>query len=203
MNRDDERPGKGPEEEEEEKKATGKEEVEDGVHLGEESVDADGVEEGENGKEKRNRPGGLKPRSIARKRLTRREMEEGKDLLPYMEYRRPRARSECKDSMRPCPFVSCRFHLYLDVNPVTGTLKLNFPGMEVWQMPFTCALDVADMGGRTLEEVGQILNMTRERVRQLEASALKKLRRLIERMDDDEDGPSVDDPETPDPDDDP
>ena len=94
--------------------------------------------------------------------------------------RRPKARAECKDGIRPCPFVSCRFHLYLDVNPVTGTLKLNFPGLEVWEMPFTCALDVADMGGRTLEEVGQILNMTRERVRQLEASALKTIRVAIE-----------------------
>ena len=133
-----------------------------------------------NDKKKKQRPGGLKPRSIAKKRLTRAEMAAGKELLPYMEYRRPKARSECKDGIRPCPFVSCRFHLYLDVNPVTGTLKLNFPGLEVWEMPFTCALDVADMGGRTLEEVGQILNMTRERVRQLEAKALKTIRKAIE-----------------------
>jgi hypothetical protein len=126
------------------------------------------------------RPGGLKPRSIARKRLSRKEMALGKELLPYMEYRRPKTRSECKDGIRPCPFVSCRYHLYVDVNPITGTLKLNFPGMDVELMPFSCALDVADMGGRTLEEVGQILNMTRERVRQLEASALKKLRGEIE-----------------------
>ncbi len=133
------------------------------------------------------RPGGLKPRSIAKKRLTRQEMIQGKELLPYMEYRRPRTRSECRDGIRPCPFVSCRFHLYLDVNPRTGTLKLNFPGLEVWEMPFTCALDVSDMGGRTLEEVGQILNMTRERVRQLESSALRKIRTAVERDGDDPD----------------
>jgi len=138
------------------------------------------------------RPGGLKPRSIARKRLTRAEMAEGKELLPYMEYRRPKTRVECRDGIRPCPFVSCRYHLYLDVNPVTGTLKLNFPGLKVWEMPFTCALDVADMGGRTLEEVGQILNMTRERVRQLESSALKTLRRAIEQEEDEEDEPDDD-----------
>ena len=132
------------------------------------------------------RPGGLKPRSIAKKRLTRAEMQAGKELLPYMDYRRPKTRLECKDGIRPCPFVGCRFHLYLDVNPITGTLKLNFPGMEVWEMPFTCALDVADMGGRTLEEVGQILNMTRERVRQLESSALRKLKVAVEGGDADE-----------------
>jgi len=122
----------------------------------------------------------MKPRSIAKKRLTRAEMAAGKELLPYMETRRPRTRKDCKDGIRPCPFVGCRYHLYLDVKSSTGTLKLNFPGMEVWEMPFTCALDVADMGGRTLEEVGQILNMTRERVRQLESTALHKLKNLVE-----------------------
>lgn len=146
------------------------------------------LQDSENGEPKagrKARPGGLKPRSIAKKRLTRAEMALGKELLPYMEYRRPKTRSECKDGVRPCPFVSCRYHLYLDVNPVTGTLKLNFPGMEVWEMPFTCAMDVADAGGRTLEEVGQIMNMTRERVRQLEASALLRIRNTIERPDGD------------------
>ncbi len=129
---------------------------------------------------RKSRPGGMKPRSIAKKRLTRAEMAAGKELLPYMETRRPRTRKDCKDGIRPCPFVGCRYHLYLDVKSSTGTLKLNFPGMEVWEMPFTCALDVADMGGRTLEEVGQILNMTRERVRQLESTALHKLKNLVE-----------------------
>jgi DNA-directed RNA polymerase sigma subunit (sigma70/sigma32) len=42
-------------------------------------------------------------------------------------------------------------------------------------------MDVAEMGGRTLEEVGQILNMTRERVRQLEFSALRAIRTHVER----------------------
>ena len=31
-------------------------------------------------------------------------------------------------------------------------------------------------GGMTLEECGQVLGLTRERIRQIEASALKKLR---------------------------
>ncbi|MBM4370972.1 MAG: DNA-binding protein [Deltaproteobacteria bacterium] len=120
-----------------------------------------------------------KPRTIPRKRLTRREMEEGKALLPGVEFRRPASRSECKDGSRPCPFVSCKYHLYLDVNPATGSIKQNFPELEVWQMPFTCALDVADQGGITLEEIGYIMNLTRERVRQLEASALDKIRGFL------------------------
>ena len=77
---------------------------------------------------------------------------------------------------RPCPFVSCSHHLYLDVNPETGAIKLNFPHLEVWEMAETCSLDVADRGGITLEEVGAILNLTRERIRQVEVRGLYKIK---------------------------
>jgi DNA-directed RNA polymerase sigma subunit (sigma70/sigma32) len=43
-------------------------------------------------------------------------------------------------------------------------------------MSETCSLDVADRGGITLEEVGELLNLTRERIRQVEAAGLEKLR---------------------------
>jgi hypothetical protein len=66
--------------------------------------------------------------------------------------------------------------LYLDVNPESGAIKLNFPHLEVWEMPETCSLDVADRGGITLEEVGAILNLTRERIRQVEVRGLYKIR---------------------------
>ncbi len=127
-----------------------------------------------------NRRGYPKPRTIARKRLTRKEMMEGKELLPLVEYRRPRFRSECKDGARPCPFVSCKYHLFLDVNPETGSIKIKFPDLQVWEMPFSCALDVADQGGITLEEIGYIMNLTRERVRQIEASAIGKVRGWVD-----------------------
>jgi hypothetical protein len=42
----------------------------------------------------------------------------------------------------------------------------------------TCALDVADRGGTTLEEVGAIMNLTRERIRQVEVKGLAKLQAL-------------------------
>jgi DNA-directed RNA polymerase sigma subunit (sigma70/sigma32) len=64
------------------------------------------------------------------------------------------------------------------VNPETGSIKLNFPDLDVWEMQETCALDVADRGGITLEEVGEILNLTRERIRQVEVKGLEKLREV-------------------------
>jgi hypothetical protein len=90
---------------------------------------------------------------------------------------RPSTRGECEGGVRPCPFASCSHHLYLDVNPVSGAVKLNFPHLEIWEMAETCSLDVADRGGITLEEVGAIVNLTRERVRQLERQGVMKARR--------------------------
>jgi hypothetical protein len=122
---------------------------------------------------RRDRP---RSRTIAMKRLTREEMRQGALLIPFMNYKRPQTRAECACGERPCPYVSCKYHLYLDVNPETGSIKLNFPHMEVWDMQETCALDVADRGGITLEEVGEIMNLTRERIRQVEVRGLLKLK---------------------------
>jgi len=76
--------------------------------------------------------------------------------------------------------VSCRHHLYLEVDEEGGGIKLNFPDLEVWELPETCALDVADRGGVTLEEVGGYLNLTRERVRQLEVRSLVALKEAVQ-----------------------
>ncbi len=117
-----------------------------------------------------------RPRTIAGRRLTRAEIEEGKTLVDDMWYERPSARSECVDGHRPCPFVSCKYHLYLDVKVDTNSIKLNFPHLQVWEMEHSCALDVAEQGGLTLEEVGHIMNLTRERIRQVEVAGIQKLR---------------------------
>ena len=93
---------------------------------------------------------------------------------------RPRTRGECADVPRPCPFVSCRYHLYLDLNPVTHEIKVNFPDIDVDEMhpDYSCALDIAERGALTLEDVAAATALTRERVRQLEHRATKKLRLL-------------------------
>jgi DNA-directed RNA polymerase sigma subunit (sigma70/sigma32) len=68
---------------------------------------------------------------------------------------------------------------------------MNFPDKELCELAETCALDVADRAGITLEEVGVIMNLTRERVRQLEMRGLSKLRVIADddapRLTDDDD----------------
>ncbi len=120
-------------------------------------------------------------RTIATRRLSREELALAEELKTVM-YDRPHNREQCVHGMRPCPYVACKHHLYLDVNPETGSIKLNFPDLEVWEMQETCALDVADRGGITLEEVGEILNLTRERIRQVEVKGLQKLRESADNL---------------------
>jgi hypothetical protein len=130
----------------------------------------------------------VRARTISVKRMTKRELELGRLLYPETDYWKPKQREECaatgataeEGAERPCPFVSCKHHLYLDVSPRTGAIKLNFPDLEVWEMKETCALDIADRGGTTLEDVGAIMNLTRERIRQVEVRALAKLEALTE-----------------------
>lgn len=125
--------------------------------------------------------GRMRARSISVKRLSKHALAAGRAAYPaeeHAEHQRPRTRAECPEG--PCPWVSCKHHLYLDVSPVTGAIKINFPNKEPGDLVDTCALAVAERGngnGVTLEEVGDLLNITRERVRQLESRALVKLRR--------------------------
>ena len=119
-----------------------------------------------------------RPKTMSRREIQREERRRQRagDVLEIIPYDRPMNRSECRSASRPCRFVACKYHLYLDVNPETGSIKMNFPELDVWQMEEPCSLDVAERGGVTLEEVGDILNLTRERVRQVEVTGLSKIR---------------------------
>ncbi len=121
-------------------------------------------------------------KTLSRKQMARehRKMRARGEMLEVIDYWRPESRSDCLKMARPCLYVSCRHHLYLDVNPETGSIKFNFPDMDVWELPISCALDIADRGGITLEEVGGIMNLTRERIRQVEVRGLEKLKEVDE-----------------------
>ncbi len=145
------------------------------------AVEGEGLEEGRRG---RRRSKTMSRKEIARELRKQRALglmdPELQQVIQEIEAARPRSRADCANGPRPCMFVSCKHHLYLDVNPGTGSIKLNFPDKEIWEMAETCALDVADRGGITLEEVGGIMNLTRERIRQVETRGLLKLRAITE-----------------------
>lgn len=113
--------------------------------------------------------------TIAIHRLSKTELAIGALLWPERP-RRPVTRSECAQAVRPCPFVSCKHHLYLDVDEDIGSIKLNYPELEPWELDDSCALDIADQGGCTLDRAGRLLNVTRERLRQIEIVALAKVK---------------------------
>jgi len=130
-------------------------------------------------------PAVARPKSINVKSLTRSEMEaEEARLRRFTESKtyarllaqRPRTRADCVGGQRPCAYVSCKHHMYLDVNPETGSIQLNFPDREVDELVHSCVLDIADEGTHTLEQTGERMNRTRERVRQIEVKGLAKLK---------------------------
>jgi len=92
---------------------------------------------------------------------------------------RPVRRSDCAEMPRPCPFVSCAEHAYFQVK-ASGNLTFNHPRVAPENMQHSCLSDVISEaeknGGMTLAEIGSVLGLTRERVRQIEARAQAKLR---------------------------
>lgn len=121
----------------------------------------------------------VRPSTINVSRITSRQRATERALYPEANSAQlPKTRGDCEDGIRPCPFVSCRHNLYLDVWPNNGNIRLNFPDLDPDEMPAhaSCALDVADAGGITLETAGEYANITRERLRQIEAKALDNLR---------------------------
>ncbi len=116
----------------------------------------------------------VRPRTISMQRVTQRQLKVWRAEAPDGEHARPRTRGDCANVPRPCPFVGCRQNLYLDVQS-NGNLKLNRPDIEPGEMRFSCCLDLAELGGMTLEQLGVVMNMTRERARQVEDVLLAKL----------------------------
>ena len=69
----------------------------------------------------------------------------------------PRVRADCARVPRPCPHAACRHRL--------GDGQ--------------CVLDHAERDGMSLQEVGDVLHLSRERVRQIERVALAKVRAVM------------------------
>jgi hypothetical protein len=115
----------------------------------------------------------------SRRKMTAAEVAAGAQFVAPAGAVFPATRDDCKAGPRPCPWVRCKFHLYLVVEP--PAIRYLHPQKDPWELKETCVLDVADRGGLTLEESGEIMNCTRERVRQFEVSGLKKLKVLLKK----------------------
>jgi hypothetical protein len=95
-----------------------------------------------------------------------------------IDFVRPKRREDCAAAIRPCPWGGCEFNLAVDISRRNGTMQIvGDPEL----MSETCVLDVVDRGGATLEEVGAIYGVTRERMRQVEAGAAAKLKERVSR----------------------
>jgi|GEM_PF-1609098 len=81
-------------------------------------------------------------------------------------------RGACRKLGGPCPHAVCRFNLTSERRDNRGARPAAFHLPVVRE---TCALEAAEQGGMTLEEIAKRLSLTRERVRQIELGALKKL----------------------------
>jgi hypothetical protein len=83
-----------------------------------------------------------------------------------IEEMRPKTRADCVDGPRPCPWVSCRYHLWLNVES-HGRVRFNCGDMT----GPSCVLDEAAKGPKTLTEVGEIMGVSKQRAEQIERSA--------------------------------
>ena len=113
------------------------------------------------------------------------------------EPERPRTRADCIDGPRPCPWVSCRYHLLVDVKPNGGiALNITRPGEKsahtisrhtrhhdrlediaverLEAMSETCALDVAEAGGASFARVGRLMGLTKQGVLAIQKRAHAK-----------------------------
>lgn len=110
---------------------------------------------------------------MAKGRTKRRRKRDAPERQLDVRYRHvPTTRGQCCDGQRPCPFFSCRYHIWPDIKLRAGCLPEQ-----------SCALDVADEGSHTLEQIGDIYGLTRERVRQILAAATTKLLRRAQFLD--------------------
>jgi hypothetical protein len=100
----------------------------------------------------------------------------------------PATREECKGSARPCPYVKCRYHLWLheaDARPGRRHEQGGAPASALRPVTSrTCALDVVAEGAHTYAEIGELLGISDEGARIIAEKAIAKLNQLGYKLDD-------------------
>jgi len=79
----------------------------------------------------------------------------------------------CMARVEPCTRTMCRYHIHSDARKLQITKSV--------EIETTCSLKLANRGGMTLEEIGSIMGLTRERVRQIETKGTTRLRHTLEK----------------------
>lgn len=91
---------------------------------------------------------------------------------------RPRRRADCVNVPRPCPYVGCRYNLHLErVASGHGRRAVDEDPTEV-SPEESCALDIADRGPHTLEQVAAVVRATPKGVAVIIERATRRLRIL-------------------------
>ena len=97
---------------------------------------------------------------------------------------RPCTRADCVHGPRPCPWIGCRYHLFDEIAPRLLRVPRDTLGLEpderllnvLFGMEYSCSLDWAQKGPNTLDNIGKMFGVTRERIRQIQDMGLKKLK---------------------------
>jgi len=128
--------------------------------------------------------------STAYARAQPRRLLADDDVLAPGPVEHPRTRGECQGGPRPCPLVGCFYNNYLELRHqfdrrgslTPPTIKILHPDRLPEDVPpeDSCVLDIADAGPQTLERVARVYGLTRERVRQIEAPAIRKIQRKVD-----------------------
>lgn len=111
--------------------------------------------------------------------VTPEEWADYADEHAWLDRNRPRTRADCRDGIRPCPFVGCKWHLGLELARNGHDLVLP-RDREPWELDETCALDVAERACDADEEpplaaLGATLGLRKQRVDQILAALERRL----------------------------
>lgn len=115
--------------------------------------------------------------SLSRRRRGFNSLRSRKSVYSVLDVEEPKKRGDCLpggiNSARPCRWASCQYHF---LRPRT---EAEAPEGTLLEPEPLCVLDIADSGEKTLEEVAELMGLSKERIRQLEAKAIRKVKRRL------------------------
>jgi hypothetical protein len=84
------------------------------------------------------------------------------DVLPDLEEQRPRSRDACASVPRPCPHSACKYHMFFENDPVSGSLRMRPPTILLDSSTCSCALDMAEMRIQSIDEMKYVVGRNPE-----------------------------------------